>query len=519
MRPFGPESAIPLDAERSFLPRFAAPCPQPPPRDPLLDKCHEWTAKRSGCSTYASGDAREPRSAPCPQEACIRAHRWLVAPATTQTHVKPADSPSTQIGRLTATPATRLTARNGLLHDEPMLDRVRTTPAPEPETVQTDRSNYDDNETTQTRMQRADVNPNVQKYFPTISGTRMWNGSSYYRVWVADLTRMAAFWSDLRYGIQPEFRETGDSPRDPWTDQDLKKKGEWSGPLGNDAGEHAELVPETYIQRCSSWTKRCLALATTLVCLQLADNANSDMQKDRTVRPGMRVWIGATFRDFRRYFRRLWLAAVIVSFLTQGSVFGEEWTWIQVTRDQAVGRPLLEGFPGQMAPSDSRNLRPLRASLKPVALAVNPRPSAGQPNLDELASDVNITWLDYIWSIKTALKGPACRVENAREKLGSDTDNEGAPVPETPSTGFGTLPQYRMRWSTTARAAAATSSCQPATLKQRAPMEYRSNYEKKVKDRVHAATIESEPDSSSGEDGEPEEIQMAVNLDDVHIKA
>ena len=243
------------------------------------------------------------------------------------------------------------------------------------------------------------------------------------------------------------------------------------------------------------------------------------MQKDRTVRPGMRVWIGATFRDFRRYFRRLWLAAVIVSFLTQGSAFGEEWTWIQVTRDQAIGGPLLEGFPGQMAPSDSRNLRPLRASLNPVALAVNPRPSAGQPNLDELASDVNITWLDYIWSIKTALKGPACRVENAREKLGSDTDNEGAPVPETPSTGFSTLPQYRMRWSTTARAAAATSSCQPATLKQRAPMEYRSNYEKKVKDRVHAATIESEPDSSSGEDGEPEEIQMAVNLDDVHIKA
>ena len=26
VRPFGPESAIPLDAERSFLPRFAAPC-------------------------------------------------------------------------------------------------------------------------------------------------------------------------------------------------------------------------------------------------------------------------------------------------------------------------------------------------------------------------------------------------------------------------------------------------------------------------------------------------------------
>ena len=220
-----------------------------------------------------------------------------------------------------------------------------------------------------------------------------------------------------------------------------------------------------------------------------------------------------------RYLRRLWLAAVIVSFLTQGSVFGEEWTRIQVTCDKAIGGPLLEGFPGQMAPSDSRNLRPLRASLNPVALAVNPRPSAGQPNLDELASDVNITWLDYIWSIKTALKGPACRVENAREKLGSDTDNEGAPVPETPSTGFGTLPQYRMRWSTTARAAAATSSCQPATLKQRAPMEYRSNDEKKVKDRVRAAMIESEPDSSSGEDGEPEEIQMAVNFGDVHIKA
>ena len=60
---------------------------------------------------------------------------------------------------------------------------------------------------------------------------------------------------------------------------------------------------------------------------------------------------------------------------------------------------------------------------------------------------------------------------------------------------------------------------QPTPSKSRVSSGYRSNDEKKVKDRVRAATIESKPDSSSGEDAEPEEVQMAVNLDDVHIQA
>ena len=59
----------------------------------------------------------------------------------------------------------------------------------------------------------------------------------------------------------------------------------------------------------------------------------------------------------------------------------------------------------------------------------------------------------------------------------------------------------------------------PANSKSRVSSGYRSNDEKKTKERIRAATIESKPDSSSGEDAEPEEVQMAINLDDVHIQA
>ena len=54
-------------------------------------------------------------------------------------------------------------------------------------------------------------------------------------------------------------------------------------------------------------------------------------------------------------------------------------------------------------------------------------------------------------------------------------------------------------------------------------MGYRSNDEKKTKNRVRSTMIESKSPpadcTSEDEDGTPEEIQMAVNLDDVHIKA
>ena len=54
-------------------------------------------------------------------------------------------------------------------------------------------------------------------------------------------------------------------------------------------------------------------------------------------------------------------------------------------------------------------------------------------------------------------------------------------------------------------------------------MEYRSNDEKKTKNRARSTMIESKSPpadcTTEDEDGSPEEIQMAVNFGDVHIKA
>ena len=54
-------------------------------------------------------------------------------------------------------------------------------------------------------------------------------------------------------------------------------------------------------------------------------------------------------------------------------------------------------------------------------------------------------------------------------------------------------------------------------------MEYCSNDENKVKDRARSTMFEFKPppadSTTEDEDGAPEEIQMAVNFGDVHIKA
>ena len=118
---------LPSDLQNGYLANLSR-----PRRSPCIlsvDKSHEWTVKRSIRCAHASGDARGPRSAPYHQETCIRAQRWLVNSAMTQTPVKPADSPSTQIGTLSAKPATRLTVGHGPPDDESTIDRVRTAQA------------------------------------------------------------------------------------------------------------------------------------------------------------------------------------------------------------------------------------------------------------------------------------------------------------------------------------------------------------------------------------------------------
>ena len=67
---------------------------------------------------------------------------------------------------------------------------------------------------------------------------------------------------------------------------------------------------------CCFWS--VLVLTTFLTP---AEAVNANLQKDYTVLPGMKVWNGVPYHDFRR----VWFAALIVAL---GSIFQEGWTLI-----------------------------------------------------------------------------------------------------------------------------------------------------------------------------------------------
>ena len=96
---------------------------------------------------------------------------------------------------------------------------------------------------------------------------------------------------------------------------------------------------------CCFWS--VLVLTTFLTP---AEAVNANLQKDYTVLPGMKVWNGVPYHDFRR----VWFAALIVAL---GSIFQEGWTLIQVARDQDLGGPANRGTAGQNASSNNRNMR------------------------------------------------------------------------------------------------------------------------------------------------------------------
>ena len=201
----------------------------------------------------------------------------------------------------------------------------------------------------------------------------------------------------------------------------------------------------------------------------------------------------------------------------------------------------------------------------PAALAGQPHPNAGEPDMDAMATNFNITWVDYIVRglIQVAPKGSAYQVSEQRGGSQADNEPEEDSAPETASqvmmvdgtkmvcqvsassitpdtvcvtcggrghmsrvddqtcltTVLGikvpreelekttypagiTFPKLFRRPPVDRPSTTTTRNRTPANPKSRVSSGYRSNDEKKVKDRVRAATIESKPDSSSGEDVE-----------------
>ena len=105
------------------------------------------------------------------------------------------------------------------------------------------------------------------------------------------------------------------------------------------------------------WSFRWTLVGLALLCMSdPVQGVNPNVQQDFHSLPGMKVWKGQPFTDFRL----TWFAALIVAL---GTIFQQDWTLLQTARDQDEGSP---GNPGmgngaQLAAlavkSQNRNLR------------------------------------------------------------------------------------------------------------------------------------------------------------------
>ena len=91
--------------------------------------------------------------------------------------------------------------------------------------------------------------------------------------------------SDFQNGNLSEKTKTYHPPRDPSTDGYNLKTRERSARRIYDAARHSKPVAKTYTQIGFSWGQRWIALAAILMCIQLADSVNPNLQKDYTVLP------------------------------------------------------------------------------------------------------------------------------------------------------------------------------------------------------------------------------------------
>ena len=71
-----------------------------------------------------------------------------------------------------------------------------------------------------------------------------------------------------------------------------------------------------------------------MVCPTPVEGVNPNLQTGYTILPGMEIWNGVPYHDFRR----VWFATLIVAL---GSIFQEGWTLIQVARDEDLGLSLI----------------------------------------------------------------------------------------------------------------------------------------------------------------------------------
>ena len=85
------------------------------------------------------------------------------------------------------------------------------------------------------------------------------------------------------------------------------------------------------------WSFRWTLVGLALLCMSdPVQGVNPNVQQDFHSLPGMKVWKGQPFTDFRL----TWFAALIVAL---GTIFQQDWTLLQTARDQDEGSP---GNPG-----------------------------------------------------------------------------------------------------------------------------------------------------------------------------
>ena len=86
--------------------------------------------------------------------------------------------------------------------------------------------------------------------------------------------------------------------------------------------------------------------------LLMVQGVNPNVQQDFHSLPGMKVWKGQPFTDFRL----TWFAALIVAL---GTIFQQDWTLLQTARDQDEGSPQATLAWGMV-----HSLQPWQSSLR-----------------------------------------------------------------------------------------------------------------------------------------------------------